>query len=599
MLLELEVRRLSRVTVLLRIIALLFVLCAGTVFAENFGDLAVESESMYAENPSHGYLDYRFVIVNRSGAQSHEVTLEFSSDGSFGGLSDIESISRSVFVGPGAEVSVSIFQPCLPFNGNSVKVSVDGSLQSKVLPLRSAMSYLRRNRSPLILMDRSLDLDDVEDKLGIKDKKSYSRDIFVTESTSQIGKWPVTWLSYTRYDGVIVVGRELTSAPPEVRGALFRYVEAGGTLLTMGECELPLPWSAIQAEAKGEAKSEADVLRINAVGFGRIMVYPGAEPKDMSKAQWTDVRNSWDDGASFWGTEITEEEANKRLPVTGGTAIPIRAMFLLIFAFTICIGPVNLWFLARIKRKIWVFWTIPLFSFVTCGVIFGYAAFAEGWNITAKSEGFTVLDETSHRATSLAWFGFYSPLTYSEGFKFSLDSEVSLCFATYRHNRESRGRRIDWGNTQQLGMGWLAARIPTHFMVRRTETRRERISTTKLSDGGFGVVNGLGRRIKELWLCDFDGKIYRGEDLPPGKENRLTFQGQSHHSNGYEGLRNAYVRDWLEPILGKPKDPFSILSKGTYLADVDGAPFLDNPIKDPTELSEHSIVYGIMKGSAE
>ncbi|NLI76405.1 MAG: hypothetical protein GX442_08185 [Candidatus Riflebacteria bacterium] len=574
------------------VLALLLAASLRPAAAETFGNLSIEAEPMYSETPTHGYLDYRFIIVNRSAAQGHEVTLEFSPDGSVNRSSDLETIRRVVFVGPGAEVSVSLFQPCLAFDGDSVKVSIDGRLQANVLPVRSALTYLRRDRNPLVFMDRSLDLDVIEEKLGIKDKESYSRELHVTESATQMGKWPTSWLSYTRYDGVIVAAREYGGAPAEVKGALVRYVEAGGSLLMIGDGEVPAPWSAAPPAPR-------DSLRTWAVGFGRWHVFPGGQPQYMSDDQWHEVRKAWEEGAYFWSTEISEEEANRRLPVTEGTAIPVRAMFLLIFAFTLAIGPINLWVLSRMKRKIWIFWTIPLFSLATCAVIFGYAAFAEGWNITAKTVSFTVLDETSHRATTLAWAGFYSPLTYSDGFRFTPDTEVTLCASTYRYNRNARGREIDWGHVLHLGQGWLAARVPTHLMVRRCEIRRERLSTKTLADGGLGVVNGFGKRIKRLWLCDPKGEILHGQDLEPGQERRLSRDSRSTAAQPYEALRDLYTNDWLTRTREAGRDPSRLLSPGTYLAQLEAAPFFEVPLQNPTELREESFVFGIMKGDGE
>ncbi len=560
-------------------------------WAEVFGDLSIEVEPAYAESISHGYTDYRLILVNRSAAIGHEVLLEFSSDSPGGRAADIETIRRTVFVGPGAEVNVSLFQPYLSFDGDAIRVWIDGLLQPRPLALRSALTYLRRTRNPLLFMDRSLDLDVFEEQLGIKHKSAYNRDLSITESSTQMGKWPTVWLGYSRYDGVIVAAREFGQAPPEVKGALVRYVEAGGTLLMIGDGEVPPPWQAMV--------SQEDALRIHAVGFGRWMVFPGADPRYLTESQWKAIRRIWEEGAYFWSTEITEEEANRRLPVTEGTGVPVRAMFLLIFVFTLAIGPVNLWVLSRLKRKIWIFWTIPLFSVLTCAVIFGYAALAEGWNIIARSVSFTILDETTHRATTIGWAGFYSPLTYSEGFRFPTEAEVSLCASTYRYNRPTRSRQIDWGHVQRFGQGWLAARVPTHFLVRRCETRRERLTLNRLGDGGLAVVNGLGKRIKRLWLCDRAGRLYQGADLEPGQERRLSLDPGGRAASSLGELRSLYVNDWLNRIREAGRSPGRLLVPGSYLAELEAAPFFECPLANPAQLTEESVVLGLLKSDGE
>ena len=58
-------------------------------------------------------------------------------------------------------------------------------------------------------------------------------------------------------------------------------------------------------------------------------------------------------------------------------------------------------------------------------------------------------------------------------------------------------RRASWIglNRQHLAHGWVSARVPSHFHVRKTEARRERIQV--ISDNGqLKVVNSLGAPIK-------------------------------------------------------------------------------------------------------
>ena len=67
-------------------------------------------------------------------------------------------------------------------------------------------------------------------------------------------------------------------------------------------------------------------------------------------------------------------DANRAFPVVEDIGVPVRGLLALMFLFALAIGPVNMFVLARKKRKLWLFWTVPVISFVTCLAVLGYMA---------------------------------------------------------------------------------------------------------------------------------------------------------------------------------------------------------------------------------
>jgi hypothetical protein len=187
--------------------------------------------------------------------------------------------------------------------------------------------------------------------------------------------------------------------------------------------------------------------------------------------------------------------------------------------FAVAIGPVNLIVLSRKKRRIWMLWTTPAISLITCLAVFAYATFAEGWNRHARTDGLTLLDERSQRATTIGWTAFYSGLTPSDGLHFGYESELTPLAESMTTNI---ARTIDWTHDQHLANGWVTARVPAHFMVRKSEMRRERITVRRGTDADLKVVNGLGADINQFWLADRDGTIYSATNIPAGAEAALT-----------------------------------------------------------------------------
>jgi hypothetical protein len=305
--------------------------------------------------------------------------------------------------------------------------------------------------------------------------------------------------------------------PPDVQSALWRYVECGGALLVLGGRELPESWG-LKESLKSELHTGAGIA-VYDVSFGQCIVSSGLDTKNLGQSQWRWVVESWLKTTVPWRSGISVEEANRMFPVVNKLGIPVRGLFLLMLLFVVVIGPANLIVLSHKKRRIWMLWTTPVISLITCLAVFAYATFAEGWNRHARTDGLTLLDERSQRATTIGWTAFYSGLTPSDGLHFGYESELTPLAESMTTNI---ARTIDWTHDQHLANGWVTARVPAHFMVRKSEMRRERITVRRGTDADLKVVNGLGADINQFWLADRDGTLYSATDIPAGVEAALT-----------------------------------------------------------------------------
>src|ERR1700753_3397466 len=86
--------------------------------AEQFGDVSISASAMYTGNTYHGYGEMDVTVENRSGTQSHTVTLSFPNNNWDNGNS-IGSLTRTVTLEPGTRETVLLLQPPLPANGDS------------------------------------------------------------------------------------------------------------------------------------------------------------------------------------------------------------------------------------------------------------------------------------------------------------------------------------------------------------------------------------------------------------------------------------------------------------------------------------------------
>jgi hypothetical protein len=462
----------------------------------------------------------------------------------------------------------------------------------------------------------------------------------VIRSDVPVASWVTTWLGYSRYDGVVVTGDELAAAPAGVQAALWQYAETGGSLLVLGTANVPESWKKRRTDTAGVA--------VYPTGFGTALVCDKTNYSAWPVERWSAIADAWvESSANPWHQVTSATNAYSLLRVVDDVGIPVGGLFTLMLLFTVAIGPLNLWLLGRKGRRLWMLWTVPSISFVTCLAVFGYMLLVEGWQGHLRTEGVTLLDENSHRATSLGLTGFYAPMTPGDGLHFSPESEViwqkgdDYSYGYYRGSSSGSNSActIDWSQDQHFVSGWVSARTPSHFKVRKSEVRRERLTVRRRPDGSLAAVNGLGAPVLQLWVADEKGQVHTAEQVAAGAEATLTPRGD------LPGVKqsNLPLRDltqlntWLTPssltpagggkgptrgggvatktpappmMKGKPgeappaaapagsgpaKNPARFLTPRGYVAILDGAPFFEEALQNARTRKGRNIVIGILR----
>ena len=121
------------------------------------------------------------------------------------------------------------------------------------------------------------------------------------------------------------------------------------------------------------------------------------------------------------------------------------------------------------------------------------------------------------------------------------------------------------------------------FRMRRSEERAERLVVTELGEGSVEVVNALGVPIRRLSLRDGRGCAYEAEDVRPGEKRLLSGQASAAPAKGSarEQVRALYRADapgWgITPLLKKGAETLRPTAR-TYVALLEGCPFLENPL---------------------
>ena len=553
----------------------------------------------------HGYVEYRFTIENRSETETRRVQLTMPRHRRVGmGYGHyLQAMKRSVEVGPKTTATLSLFQPDLALAaGLEVEVAIDG----QVLDSGFSLSGGNRNRGQrfthmyggggprndlLHIFAAGNQAQALQNKAAVTRPPSKRRgpgNVIQFLGLPLEGQaWSTSWLGYSSYDGVVLTGRQLKDISPETKNALWQYVECGGSFLLIGTGDLPQSWERFKIKGKDWSEYYP--------GFGQCLVFPDNRIRNLTPEQWGLIGEMWDQGDQAWSRIRTASEAQHDFPVVDNLGIPVRSLFVVMLVFAILIGPVNIRVLTRKKRRIWLLWTVPAFSLLTCILIVGFMFLSEGWRATARVGGMVFLDETSQRASSLSWLGLYTPMTPGDGLHFSQETEITPHLRSDRWSNGRYPRTMDWTNDQHLDSGWIAPRLPAHFMVRTGEKRLERLLVRQGKDGPV-VTNGLKAPLKSLWLADKKGRVYSADNIPEGGEAVLKPTDLKIRFDLEPGkLRKLFTGDWYGLATYCAANPEHVLRPGTYVAILDGAPFLEKGVSNAQLRPEPTAVFGIMK----
>lgn len=416
-------------------------------------------------------------------------------------------------------------------------------------------------------------------------------EVSFTQAEIPVAEWSDSWRSYSRFDGVALTADEFRSLPGPVREGLRDWVGAGGALLILGEAPLPAEWAPTSAKDMPIATDHSR--------FGEVMTTGGKSLKDLSGDEWVGIWLALHRTLQPWQRSMSPSDANREFPVVDNFAIPLRGLFVLILLFVIIIGPVNFWLLNRFKKRMFMLVTIPACAFVASVGVSGFALLSEGVSGKSRSASFTVLDEPLRRATTFGVEAFYAPLTPGGGLHFDAGTELTPILQPYSSDGVSRS--IDWTTDQHLRQGWVVSRVPSHFLLRKVESRRERLTIINEPDGRVTVVNSLGAGITELTLMDARGNLHQGKNIGAGARVTLTAGGQK-LPNRSDELRKLYQENFvasLNDLTSINGRTLYLLAPNRYVAVLEGAPFIENsPLKGGSKKAA-SVVLGISGGDGQ
>ncbi|MDE0020319.1 MAG: hypothetical protein OXT69_02885 [Candidatus Poribacteria bacterium] len=626
------------------VLASLFALIAADLSAsptfQAIGDIwIVRNPGPYARDASSGYATHRIKIWNRSSSETHRVHLRIPAEprGLPGVNAYLHSVSKTFVIPPSSSVDALIHQPPLPvYREPTIAVSVIGKQEKGRVHFRS-MEYLHaaalptavhpsfvsyafeprvlinvwRNHYAYIVLDQA-------DKLissasaGSRSSMAPPRPVngshydglrrayYTTppDVTSGIfkgnGSKPI-WLNYTTFEGVVYSEEYAQHLTPAGRNALWRYVDCGGSLAYFGNGKMPAWWSELDPRLADKDLKHGAFEKYE-IGFGSLYLVgevdaPAASTGSTETHELPDgainIAKSWYESEPTTARRHTAQGAADILPLGKrfNFIASLQRFFLMGLLLAVLIGPAQLFVLKRIKRREWVYWTTPALSILACGAFVLYASVTIGWRQQTRVVSLTHLDQQTGRAATIGWAAYYSPMTSGTELRFDENTELTpLAYG------DKLVGSIDWTDGQLLTGGWVPARVPRHFKLRKNEDRPERIDLKK-EGGALKVINRLGARVKSFWYADHDGKVYQASKVSNGSESVLT------ETNGVKiglkKLRDVYAcQDWVAEIEAVKASPAAYLQPGQYFAELKENVFVEKALEEAKAKPSISLVIG-------
>ncbi|AQT68462.1 hypothetical protein STSP2_01626 [Anaerohalosphaera lusitana] len=583
-----------------------FVAVSGESLARTFGDIRVVAQ----DNPqntgtTHGYLQYEFLVTNSSSSQTHEVTLELPGNSYRFGGDALESITRTRKIAAGDSVIMQLLQPPVPGSGDGLAVYINGARQKEMVSFSFRSDhgqnfYMHSGSGIVLRVSRDVnqgELDSLIEKVWGSSSHGYrsTPTVKTNKTFKPVSEWPRNWLAYSAYDSIVVEADELDRAGSAVKQAVADYVRAGGSLTVLGQSKPDPAWGF--AESSREELLQ-DGARVSYVGFGSIAMLTDDNAFTSSDNQ-TLIRTLKDE---VWDKSKPKliadsvQQANNSFAVIEDMSIPVRGLFGLILLFAVVMGPANLFILSRKKRRIYMLWTVPLISIAASLAVVFYATFAEGWRGFARHGAVTYLDQSAQRASTVGIAAYYSPMTPSGGLHFDFETAVLPVGLNRQHSSAGSMRTIDWTNDQHLKSGWIFARVPAHFQLRRVGPSRLRMNFER-KDDKLHAGNGLGKDIHKLWYADDAGDIFVAADIVAGQEEvMMRDPNMSVASADSDAFRKVHERRWNNATTSVITSPASYLEPNSYMAIIRKPVFVEPALTNLKENNHMEVIIGSVKG---
>jgi hypothetical protein len=487
--------------------------------------MRVEAVALFSEPPPNGFLPVR-VTVNNPREQDAEINFTSTSgDGGYGGNGSEMTSSFTIKAAARKTTRHDLLIPCTTIlnSGGSQSVSLRMTGDFGINNGNISASYTEDQ--PAVLLSEPLYTPNAS-KLDSAASSAYSGSGRYGGSTTFSGKFdarelPEDWRAYAGYDGIALTDTDWGKASPGARNAILRWNRLGGELVIYAlSSSSDFATLGIATQAKGIRSADRS--------FGKVTVAPIAADLELAPSATV---------ARFLG--------GARLPPLGksiredfGGSWPIHVEFgqqgynyglfiIILVAFGIVVGPVNLFVFAKSGRRHRLFITTPIIALATSALLVALIILIDGFGGRGIRTALMEVrpDDGENTAYIFQEQVSRTGVLLGGGFKVNdpaLITPVPLASSQWSRltqTNEGGGMRYETlvgDSSLEVDGDWFQSRSEQGQLVRAIIPTRGRIEAR--SNGGPPTfLSTFDFPIETLYYVAPGGGIWRAEKITPGK----------------------------------------------------------------------------------
>jgi hypothetical protein len=537
----------------------------------------VEATALFSRPAPGGFLPVRLTVTNPSDDDRAFEISATSAEQAFGNQGS-ELRSRFSLTAPAGKTSRhDILVPCTTSLDSDCSQTINLALSGSFGTNSGGINANFAETQPVVLLSEPL----FTPNASALDAAAASTHSSRYGGTSFAGKFdprelPEDWRAYSGYDTLVLTDTDWGVASPGARNAILQWNRLGGSLVIYAVSSTSdLATLGIAAAGKGVRSAERS--------FGSVAILPiGSDLKlDASKAV----------SAIYSSGKLPPLNASIRSDFSSGW--PLQQAFgqarynhtlfiLILIAFGILVGPVNLFVFAKSGRRHRLFITTPLIALGTSVLLIALILLIDGFGGRGArtivmevrpddgENSAYVLQEQISRTGVLFGGGF----TLAESAALSPVPIAPSQWARLTPSNYGGGMRYE-ANPQDgklaIDGDWFQSRSEQGHLVRAIVPTRGRIEAR--SDAGPPTfLSTFDFPIQTLWFSDPSGGLWRAEGIVPGK----AFTCQQTTAADFTAF-TAFTSEMAKSLSPRSRTAVAPLPArmGHFIAVTDAAPGID------------------------
>ncbi len=477
-------------------------------------DTHVEATALFSKPSLGGYYPVRVFIANNQKIR-HTILLDFKDSTNYNDA--LSSSSTFSFTAPpGRSITTDILVPLAPQNGivnfSNMSVSLSGTMGSTQNSLNSPFS----TDYPAVLLSEGLytpngsALDSEISSRGGRSGFGGSIEFSTKFDPKQL---PDDWRAFSGFDTIMLTDADWSEVPPGPRNAIISWLRLGGQLVVFSPSNPTLASLGIPDDSSfGSAQVQRIAADLKLDAKKTVSLTTSRTTKTRLQSVTNDFNGTWPLQDAF-----------------GQKSFNYILFIIILLAFGILVGPVNLFVFAKSGKRHRLFITTPIISLATSLILIALIILQDGFGGSGTRLVLMEVRPDGKQNAAFLHQEQFSRTGVMTSPSFTVDASalvVPVPIARSRWSRFTSGYdaagsydiQPSGGKLYAAG-GWFQSRSEQGQLITAVVPTRGRIEATPQADT---LISTFDFPIETLLYKDASGQWHRADNVAKGKRAKLT-----------------------------------------------------------------------------